>query len=128
MLLTLSDIELAQDLLKKRAEEDAKLDAKVEEESHPLDKNYSMLNCTLAKVAPGSSDFKLIDNYFNATNKSGWWQSAKKIINVWRMDRRDEQARFAVHKQVANRKLLWHGTKMAVVAAILKSGLRIVPG
>jgi len=26
-----------------------------------------------------------------------------------------------------NRKLLWHGTNVAVVAAILKSGLRIMP-
>ena len=26
-----------------------------------------------------------------------------------------------------NRRLLWHGTNVAVVAAILKSGLRIMP-
>ena len=28
---------------------------------------------------------------------------------------------------MGNRKLLWHGTSVAVVAAILKSGLRIMP-
>lgn len=35
--------------------------------------------------------------------------------------------RFSVHEGLENRRLLWHGTNVAVVAAILKSGLRIMP-
>ena len=35
--------------------------------------------------------------------------------------------RFKEHDSVENRRLLWHGTNVAVVAAILKSGLRIMP-
>lgn len=35
--------------------------------------------------------------------------------------------RFQAHDNVDNRKLLWHGTNVAVVAAILKGGLRIMP-
>jgi len=35
--------------------------------------------------------------------------------------------RFAAHDKLDNRKLLWHGTNVAVVVAILKSGLRIMP-
>jgi hypothetical protein len=35
--------------------------------------------------------------------------------------------RFAVHDKIINRKLLWHGTNVAVVAAILEGGLRIMP-
>ena len=35
--------------------------------------------------------------------------------------------RFSEHEMLANRRLLWHGTKVAVVAAILKTGLRIMP-
>ena len=35
--------------------------------------------------------------------------------------------RFSEHGDLENRKLLWHGTNVAVVAAILKSGLRIMP-
>lgn len=31
------------------------------------------------------------------------------------------------HDGITNRKLLWHGTNVAVVAAILKGGLRIMP-
>lgn len=35
--------------------------------------------------------------------------------------------RFKAHSGLENRKLLWHGTNVAVVAAILTSGLRIMP-
>jgi len=35
--------------------------------------------------------------------------------------------RFSANKNVEHRKLLWHGTNVAVVAAILKGGLRIMP-
>lgn len=35
--------------------------------------------------------------------------------------------RYAVNKGINHRKLLWHGTNVAVVAAILKTGLRIMP-
>lgn len=35
--------------------------------------------------------------------------------------------RFSENQTLENRRLLWHGTNIAVVAAILKSGLRIMP-
>ncbi|ROT65084.1 hypothetical protein C7M84_016965 [Penaeus vannamei] len=35
--------------------------------------------------------------------------------------------KFAAHDAIQHRKLLWHGTNVAVVAAILKAGLRIMP-
>lgn len=35
--------------------------------------------------------------------------------------------RFQTHSKLGNRRLLWHGTNVAVVAAILTSGLRIMP-
>ena len=35
--------------------------------------------------------------------------------------------RFAAHNNITNRRLLWHGTNIAVVAAICKTGLRIMP-
>ena len=38
-----------------------------------------------------------------------------------------QDKRFAEHEDIENRKLLWHGTDVAVVAAILKTGLRIMP-
>lgn len=38
-----------------------------------------------------------------------------------------QDERFKAHDLLEHRRLLWHGTNVAVVAAILKSGLRIMP-
>lgn len=43
------------------------------------------------------------------------------------VDREGEDTRFRAHDSLDHRKLLWHGTNVAVVAAILKTGLRIMP-
>ena len=49
------------------------------------------------------------------------------LQDVWRVRRHGEDVRFAAHHAIGNRKLLWHGTNVGVVASILKSGLRIMP-
>jgi Poly(ADP-ribose) polymerase catalytic domain len=41
--------------------------------------------------------------------------------------RKGEAQRFGLHTKLGNRRLLWHGTNVAVVAAVLKTGLRIMP-
>lgn len=51
----------------------------------------------------------------------------QQLLNLWRVDRPAEAAGFARHSQLDNRKLLWHGTNIAVMAAIIKAGLRIMP-
>lgn len=43
-------------------------------------------------------------------------------MDLWKLN-----VRFQEHDDIDNRKLLWHGTNIAVVAAILKAGLRIMP-
>jgi hypothetical protein len=48
-------------------------------------------------------------------------QFGKFVLCIFQADR------FKVHDSIKERKLLWHGTNVAVVAAILKSGLRIMP-
>lgn len=53
--------------------------------------------------------------------------SGPELLNLWRVNRHSEAANFAEHSKLANCKLLWHGTNIAVVAAILKAGLRIMP-
>lgn len=88
-----------------------------------LDVNYGTLNTKLEHVDKKSEEFKIIENYTKATQ--GYRQL--EILDVWKVDRHNEDARYAEHDNITNRKLLWHGTSVAVVAAILKSGLRIMP-
>ncbi|CAF0727904.1 unnamed protein product [Didymodactylos carnosus] len=118
MLAVLADIELAQTLQTEKSETDT-TDAK----PHPYDVNYGALRCSLELVDKKSNEFKIIDEYTN--NTQGYRKC--KIENVWRVGREFEGANFATHEAITNRKLLWHGTNVAVVVAILKSGLRIMP-
>jgi poly [ADP-ribose] polymerase len=120
MLNVLSDIELA---LAMHDEADQPTVTPDQLLPHPLDKNYATLKCGLTPVDKSSDEFALIDNYLKATR----YGSHNTIIDAFRADRHGEAARFDAHKHIDNRKLLWHGTNIAVIAAILSSGLRIMP-
>jgi poly [ADP-ribose] polymerase len=116
LLNTLSDIELANSLM-----ENEKADGDVVDD--PLDAKYKTLNCGLEYVDPSSDEWKTIKKYVDNT-RSG---NQVELAEVFRVDRKPEGKRFAEHEELDNRKLLWHGTKVAVVAAILNTGLRIMP-
>ncbi|XP_020854566.1 protein mono-ADP-ribosyltransferase PARP3 isoform X2 [Phascolarctos cinereus] len=120
MLLVLADIELAQALKAGQEEEEKKIE--VEEVPHPLDRDYKLLQCKLQTLATDTHEYKLIETYLK---KTGW--PHLRVLHVWKINREGEGERFQAHDKLENRRLLWHGTNVAVVAAILKSGLRIMP-
>lgn len=91
---------------------------------HPADENYKKLKTTLAWVDPKSDEYAWIEKYMQNTGSSYY---KLKLVDVFRMDRQGEGARFAAHNDYAERKILWHGTNIAVVAAICSTGLRIMP-
>lgn len=119
MLLVLADIEVAQTLLAESSKAQ-----EVEKVPHPLDKDYQSLKCNLTSLGKNTEEYKVIEKYLNATAGS---HRNIKIVDVWTVDRELEDERFKQHDHLENRRLLWHGTNVAVVAAILKSGLRIMP-
>ncbi|XP_068109113.1 protein mono-ADP-ribosyltransferase PARP3 [Hyperolius riggenbachi] len=122
MLLVLADIELAQTLQADKVKQEQ--ETKLEEVPHPLDVDYQLLKCHLTLLEPKTEEYKVIDKYLSNTGPS--WRKLK-ILDVWRVDRDTEEDRLKEHEDIDNRRLLWHGTNVAVVAAILKSGLRIMP-
>ncbi|KAM3914167.1 protein mono-ADP-ribosyltransferase PARP3 [Leptodactylus fuscus] len=122
MLLVLADIELAQTLQADKAKQEQ--EAELAEVPHPLDVDYQLLKCQLSLLDPKSEEYKVIDTYVKCTGPN---YCRLKILNVWSVDREAEEERLSAHKDIDNRRLLWHGTNVAVVAAILKSGLRIMP-
>ncbi|XP_056158080.1 protein mono-ADP-ribosyltransferase PARP3 [Lampris incognitus] len=121
MLMVLADIELAQTL---KSETEKAQEEMVETVPHPLDQDYNSLKCELNLLGKDTDEFKVIDKYLKATACD---YRHPKIVNVWKIDRETEEERFSEHHDLENRRLLWHGTNIAVVAAILKSGLRIMP-
>ncbi|KAM9814110.1 protein mono-ADP-ribosyltransferase PARP3 [Neosynchiropus ocellatus] len=121
MLMVLADIEIAQTL---KTETEKAQEGKVETAPHPLDQDYTSLKCKLTLMDKKTEVFKIIEKYLTKTACS---YRKTKIVNVWEVDRELEGDRFSLHDELENRRLLWHGTNIAVVAAILKSGLRIMP-
>ncbi|XP_059800531.1 protein mono-ADP-ribosyltransferase PARP3 isoform X2 [Hypanus sabinus] len=119
MLLVLADIELAQSL---QAEKEQKQKTGDVEVPNPLDEDYNLLKCQLTHLSQTTNDFKMVKKYVDETGSSHL-----KVVNVWRLDREGEAERFKAHNSIEHRRLLWHGTNIAVVAAILKTGLRIMP-
>ncbi|KAK1796545.1 hypothetical protein P4O66_009581 [Electrophorus voltai] len=118
MLLVLADIEIAQSL---KAESEKAKEEMVETVPHPIDQDYESLKCSLNLLDKKSKEFKIIEKYLSATGEG------LTIVDVWKVDRDKEAEHFSENDALENRKLLWHGTNVAVVAAILKSGLRIMP-
>lgn len=113
VMLTLSDIELTQSLQKEKSEK----------EIHPLLEKYQMLECEMDLLDKKSAEYKLLQEYSSACPDG----RKATLLDIWRVDRKGEKERFQAHESLDNRKLLWHGTNVAVVAAILKAGLRIMP-
>jgi poly [ADP-ribose] polymerase len=118
MLNVLGDIEIAVTLQKADASKNAKL------VPHPADENYAKLGADLDFVDGKSKEFEMIQTYLDNTARAG---RKPKLMSLFRLDRKGEGKRFDEHADLDNRKLLWHGTNVAVVAAICKTGLRIMP-
>lgn len=117
MLNVLNDIEIAVSM---EAAKPKKADTDLA--PNPADENYEKLNATLEVAS--AEEIKFIQNYIDATASS---YNKPKLINAFRIDRDGEGKRFKEHDAIEHRKLLWHGTNVAVVAAICKTGLRIMP-
>lgn len=119
LLNVLSDIEIAQKM-KEDAEKQTS-DTQEEELENPLDTNYLQLKNNISFVDPKDDEHKTILKYIQSTSPT------LKLKHLFRIDRESEKEKFSEHDHLDNRKLLWHGTNIAVVSAILKTGLRIMP-
>ncbi|KAJ8603157.1 hypothetical protein CTAYLR_004590 [Chrysophaeum taylorii] len=110
MLETLEDIETAQAAMKESSSSS--------KQQHPLDQRYESLRVDLE--APTRREYELIETYVKKSPST-----RLKLEAVFRVNRHGET--FGAAEGIGNRRLLWHGTRVAAVAAVLKSGLRIMP-
>jgi len=117
LLEVLGDIVIAQNMLNQ--EEGEELDVI----DHPLDVNYKKLKNTIVPLSRDSEEWKWIETY--AYNTMGYRKI--EVMDIFEVDRSGELDRFTAHKKITNRRLLWHGTNVAVIVAILTGGLRIMP-
>ena len=139
----LGDIALTQKALKKqkRDSKKKKQNAHAVMEPHPLDVKYSSLGCSLSKLPKTDPMWKTIDQYFQSSvnasplikdpyGMSGFSKrhgTTVKLLEVFEMSREGEADSYSNFDALGGRTLLWHGTNVAVAAAICSSGLRIMP-
>ncbi len=119
MLNVLNDIEIALSMQKE--------EAKAPEEEllpNPADDNYKKLDADLDWVDPSSAEYAMVQAYMQNTGNNYY---KLKLVDVYRLNRHREGVGFKDHDAITHRKLLWHGTNVAVVAAICRTGLRIMP-
>lgn len=90
-----------------------------------VDQQFSRLRADLRLLEHGSTEMKMIQAAFEKTNSASFVGSVQ-LLNAWRVERQDEGDRFRkVTKK--NHQLLWHGSHIGSISAILATGLRIMP-
>jgi poly [ADP-ribose] polymerase 2/3/4 len=111
LLAALADIEVAARMMEG------------ESGGNAMEQRYKLLKNDITAVDRGTDEWKRIETFLNNTRED--WKL--KIMDVFRVDRHEERELFAKHDALDNRKLLWHGSNVAVFAAILSGGLKIMP-
>lgn len=113
----IGDIEKAQSIIKESDEKQAI------QTVNPLDAKFDSLKMEdWEVVAPKSDLFRRLNSY--ALASKGYRKM--RLQKIFKVGRENEDSTFKQYDGL-DRMLLWHGTNVAVVAAILKSGLRIMP-
>lgn len=113
LLDTLMDIEVAARML----------EAETPDEEDPLMLKYKELGNTITAVDKSSDEWKRLVAY--ATNTQG--HTKLKILDIYKVARKGEAESFDKHKTLDYRKLLFHGSSVAVFPAILSGGIKIMP-
>ncbi|KNC51314.1 poly synthetase 2 [Thecamonas trahens ATCC 50062] len=87
---------------------------------HPITARYNMLQTTMAPVAPGSDVDTMIRMYAKNTHAPTHKRYSLEVLDILEVERAGASARYAPHGALANRTLLWHGTRMSNMVGILR--------
>lgn len=91
---------------------------------NPIDQQYEQLKCQLKPIEKAEAIFEVINKYLQSTHASTHQQYKMQIEEIFEIDRDNEMKDF---KDVGNRMLLWHGSRLTNFAGIISQGLRIAP-
>lgn len=91
-------------------------------DKHPVDSKYESLGTKLTLLDSKCKEFEMIETYVKNTGAGN-----ATLKDVWTVESGSLAAKFKPFTKLDNHMLLWHGTNVAVVAAILSGGLRIMP-
>ena len=126
MLDTLSDMEVANTIMKTTTDKDKDAQA-----VNMLDKRFKELNLTeMTPLEHKSSEYKALSDYL--IKSSGTSHGIRyRLEDIFRVERDGEADRFAQSEYAKlkkhDRRLLWHGSRATNYGGILSQGLRIAP-
>ncbi|KAL3315024.1 Poly [ADP-ribose] polymerase 2 [Cichlidogyrus casuarinus] len=96
-----------------------------ENNEHPLDRNYKQLECDIKPLAPSNKTRKLVEKYIDLTHAPTHSIYKLQVLDVFEICKSKEEPRFK--KELGNRMLLWHGSRLSNWMGILGKGLCIAP-
>lgn len=98
---------------------------KKEMDKHPMDEFYDKMKCGLKVLPPRNKMRKTIEDVIKNTQGPTHEWCTCNVKNVFEVKRETEDEKFL--KDIPNRKLLWHGSRVTNWYGILSQGLRIAP-
>ncbi|XP_013176795.1 PREDICTED: poly [ADP-ribose] polymerase-like [Papilio xuthus] len=115
MLDSLLEVEIVYDLLKSASDDIVS----------PIESLYLSLNADITPVDNTSTDYDIVRKYLKNTQYS--LDYTIDIDELFKVTRAGEEDRYNKYKELHNKRLLWHGSRITNIAGILSQGLRIAP-
>lgn len=94
---------------------------------NPWDLHYDQLHTEISVVDPETEEYERLDRYLRHTHGHTHRSFDLEIVDIFRVERNGERNRYKKFPKLANRKLLWHGSRTTNFVGILSHGLRIAP-
>lgn len=92
---------------------------------NPLDSHYKSLKCSLTPALETSDEFKIVQKYVENTHASTHSTYKLQIQTLFEIKKPQLESHFK--KNLGNRMLLWHGSRLTNWCGILKEGLKVAP-
>ncbi|XP_050949845.1 poly [ADP-ribose] polymerase 2 isoform X3 [Labeo rohita] len=115
LLETLSDIQIAVKMVQ----------SSVQNDEHPLDRQYRSLQCQMQPLDSNSNEYKVIEKYLQSTHAPTHADYTMTILDIFAVEKEGEKDNFC--SELENRMLLWHGSRLTNWVGILSQGLRVAP-
>ncbi|XP_065208896.1 poly [ADP-ribose] polymerase-like [Planococcus citri] len=117
MLRALMEIEIAHSMLRDVESENNHV--------HPIDSYYLKLKTKITSLNKTDREFQTLQLYVQNTHAKAHNNYRLEIVEIYKVERQGERKRYEPFNNLYNRKLLWHGSRLANFAGILSQGLTI---
>eukprot|EP01029_Cantina_marsupialis_P010698 TRINITY_DN242_c1_g1_i1.p1 TRINITY_DN242_c1_g1~~TRINITY_DN242_c1_g1_i1.p1 ORF type:complete len:1451 (+),score=678.48 TRINITY_DN242_c1_g1_i1:158-4510(+) len=93
-----------------------------------VDQKYRMLKTKLEPLDTAGEEWDLMNKYVKGGRSVDWHNyNQLQLVDAFKVSREGESGRFDLKKNLGNRRMLWHGSRIMNYGGILSQGLRIAP-